>query len=392
MKTNKLMKKILFYTANGVGLGHLRRTSLIAQSIINLNPKIDIFFTTMCQKIFFLSEMKIPYIKLNHLTDELLKNKRQFDKTKTFNEKVFLEIVGRYRPEMIIIDVHLFGFSFPKIVLSPAFKDITKVLIFRKGDKESFCRILRENKEIIDKFKKIILPHSLIELKETLPRKIFNKITKDRRFVITGSIFRELNQKRIKRCRSKYNISDEDFLITVTLGGGGEFIKGKCETPANIIFSFVKNYKKIKKIIPNVRVIINIGPLFYHNKKLEAIKKQYNIKVLSYEKNLLELMHLSKLVISPASYNTCNEIIEAKTPAILIPLLRDNNEQLERALYLEKKGIINILYNNSDDQFIDLITDCRKNLDKMKNNFRKFSDWKQGNNKAAKEILKTLDE
>lgn len=388
------MKKILFYTANGVGLGHLRRTSLIAESIKNLDPNVDILFATMSKKVFFLDKLKIPYVKLKCLTDNLLKNKRQFDKVKLFNKKKFLEIIKKYKPDLIVLDVYLFGFSFPEIILSPSFDKITKVLILRKGDKKNFYQVIKENRKIINKFEKIILPHSLSELKETFSKKVFDDIIKDKKFIITGPILKKLNLEKIKKCRNRYNISNKDFLITLTLGGGGEFIKGRCETPTNIISNFIKNYKKLKKEIPETKVIINTGPLFKYSEKLKIIKNQSdrNIKIVSYEKDLLELIYLSKLVISPASYNICNEIIQTKTPAILTPLLRGNNEQFEKALYLEKKGIIKIFKNDYSSELLNLIISCKRDLEKMKLNFKKFSDWKQGNNKATKIILETLND
>lgn len=385
------MKKILFYTANGVGLGHLRRTSLIAQSIKRLTPDTEIFFATMCREVAFLKELGIPYLKLKHLTDNLLDNKREFAKAKASNERVFLELIRRYRPAIIVFDVHsdfyLFDFPFPKFILSSFFGQIIKILILRKGDKESLGRILKQGKEVIGQFRKIILPHSMSELRETLSQKTFQRVVGSKKFVISGPIFKKLDLNKIKRCRNKYNIPSCDFLITLTLGGGGKFEKGKCQAPDKIVKTFLAVFPSLNKKIPNLKAIIITGPYFQKiNHKIPS-----GIKIVKFEKNLLELMHLSKLVISPAGYNTCNEIIEAKTPAILTPLLRGNNEQFERAAYLEKKGIVKVFDNSSVDKLLNLIMDCQKNLDKMRKNFDGFSGWGYGNNKSAQEILKILE-
>jgi predicted glycosyltransferase len=384
------MKRILFYTANGVGLGHLRRASLVAQSIKQLSPDTEIFFATMCQKTAFLKELGIPYVKLKHLTDNLLENKREFAKAKVSNEKVFLELIRRYGPAIIVFDVHsdfyLFDFPFPKVILSPSFNQIIKILILRKGDKESLDRTLRQGKEIIGQFKKIILPHSTSELKATLPQRIFQEIIKNKKFVISGPIFKKLDLDKIKRCQRRYNISSSDFLITLTLGGGGKLEKGQCQAPNKIINDFLTIFPSLDKKITNLKAIIITGPYFQKiNRKMPL-----GVKVVKFERNLLELIHLSKLVISPAGYNTCNEIIEAKTPAILIPLLRGNNEQFERAVYLKKKGIIRVFDGGSINEFLNLIIDCQNNLDKIRKNFQKFDNWSYDNDKTANEILALL--
>ena len=73
----------------------------------------------------------------------------------------------------------------------------------------------------------------------------------------------------------------------------------------------------------------------------------WNRSIISWSQNLMELISISKLAIGPAGYNFCNEIMVVKTPAILIPLLRANKEQLERAKNLEKKGICALVNKNS---------------------------------------------
>jgi len=369
--------RILFYTANGVGLGHLRRTSSVAESIRKLDSKTNIIFAAMCKEIFFLNELKISYVKFKHLTDNLLKDRKRFIKAKLFNQKKFLEVVNKHKPDLITLDVYLFGFSFPEIILSSSFDDIIKVLIFRKNDEENFCKIIQENKKVLDKFQRIILPHSLIELKETLPRKEFDYINKNDKFIISGPIFKKIYRGKLSFCRRKYKISPKDFLILVTLGAGGKLKGGQCEPADKMISTFSDIRSSLMESIHNLKTIIIPGP--YSQKRGQK-----------FEKYLPELIKISDLVISTAGYNTCNEIIQAKTPAVLIPLMRGDKEQFEKADYLEKKGVVRVCKDISPENLLNSILYCKNNLSKMKNNFRKFSDWKQGNDKAAKEILNLL--
>jgi len=381
------MNKILFYTSNVVGLGHLRRTSLIAQSIKETDPKTDILFITLCKKAHFLNELNIPYVKLQHPTDNLLEIEEysKLKKTIESNKDKLIKTVSDFRPDIIVVDVFLFGFSFPYGILLQKFNKISKILILRIGDGKSLYRILQKNKEIINKFSKIVLPHSSEELRNILPKTVYDSLIRDKKFSITGPIVEKINQDNIKKCRRKYNISKNDFLITITLGGGGELINGRCESPLNIVKNFIKIYEELKNLIPNIKVILCTGPLFQHNNKIKRIKNK--IKVVNFEKHLLELIHLSSLVIASAGYNISNEIIRAGTPAILIPLSRNSVEQFERASYLEKKGVVKICYGNSLSNLKNLVISCKKDLGEMHSNITKFPDLGCGKEKAASLIL-----
>ena len=157
---------------------------------------------------------------------------------------------------------------------------------------------------------------------------------------------------------------------------------GKCESPKKILNNFLSVYSKLKQKIPNLKVVISTGPYYDNN-----IANINGIKVINFEKNFLELIHLSKLIISPAGYNTCQEILEAKTPALLIPLWRKNKEQFERALYLKKKNIVRVWQGENKDSFLKSILNLYMDLNKVKDNFKKLPKIESCNKKVAKIIL-----
>lgn len=418
-------KKILFYTANGVGLGHLRRTSLIAESIKEIEPNAKIFFVTMCPRVVFLDALEISYKKISPITDKMLveENYQEFKKAKTRNELVLKKAIQEFKPSVIVADIHCFvNFSFPQSILLPEFTRIKKILIFRKGDKTSFVKLLKNYQSkkgyqdsIIEKFDskalnqvlpmrlfvgldklnlfdKIILPHTEKKLKKVLPKSVLKKTKRDSKFVFAGPIFRKINKKEIKACREKHNIAEKDFLVTCILGGGGELVYGKCESVVGLAISLLKNIEKILKIKANIKVIIVTGPLFKYTKILAefpSVKKKI-VRIVQYEESLLELMRLSKLIITPVGYNAGNEIIEARTPALLYPLVRgDQEEQQERARQFELLGIAKVLRSPQPDKLARVIKECIREREKMQKQFEKLPKPKSGNKKAARKILLT---
>ena len=113
-------KRILFYTANGVGLGHIRRTSLIAQSIRQIEPKTQIKFITMCTKPVFLEELGFDYELLQPITDQLLKPEKyeDFKRAKLANEDKLRMALDKFKPHTAVVDIHCFSnFTYPQSLL-----------------------------------------------------------------------------------------------------------------------------------------------------------------------------------------------------------------------------------------------------------------------------------
>jgi len=384
------MKRILFYTANGVGLGHLRRTYLIAEKLHSKNIKIVLITPARFPQVF--GKFFHHLVRLIPLSDELLKNPSGIFDARLANGRRFSRALKQFKPDLIVADFHLTSpFTFYAFSSAVDYIPTKSIFIWRLADINSFRRDLKNEVARLNYFQKILLPHSQRELKDLLPSSLLRQIESNSKFQICGPIFRKLDRNKMTNCRRKYKISPRDFLITVTVGGGGRLTQGltqgRCEEPDKVVKNLFVIYPRLVKAIPNLKVIIITGPLFKNFKR----KSLPRLKIIRFENNLPELMKLSKLVISTAGYNTCNELIHTKTPAILTPLWRGGREQFEKVLYLEKKGIIKVFNSDSSLNFFNLIIDCIKNLDKMKINFRKFSNQKQGNNKAAKIISNLLE-
>lgn len=387
------MSKILFYTANGVGLGHIRRSSLIAKSILEVDKNSEVFFVSMCKDASFLDELNIPYSKLTPVSDKIIKNYDENKRCKKINEKKIVEIINDFKPNKIVLDIHVFAnFSFPDSVSLEEYRSIEKILIYRMTNKESFVSNFDKFNDKFSTFNKIIIPHSREEIRRVLSHADYQKLSKNDIVSFSGPIFRKLDRSVLPGLKKSYNLNTESFNITVALGGGGELIEGKCETPAGIILKFLNNYDNLNKLCPNVNIIVVTGPLFKHKKIVNIITRKYcrNVKLVKYEKNLMELFSLSDFVVSPIGYNAGNEIIEAKTPALLVPLLRgenNGNEQMERAKYLEKFGFVKVYNSEEGDDFDKKFMECITDMDKMKKSFDNFSYKESGNNKSAEKIL-----
>jgi len=372
------MKRVLFYTANGVGLGHLRRNQLIAEEL--RKRKIEIVLTTSSLSPQILGRFFDHLVKLEPFTEKLDDDELAYLKARTKNEKRLLAAVKKFKPDLIVGDFHLnrhrFIFYPLKSVLDKY--PIKAVFIWRL---DSLKKLLTDIKKLGDKlkyFNKVILPHSPMELSCFKPQYGFEVI---------GPIFKKINRSKLSDCRRKHNISPNDFVLTVTFGAGGK-LKGYCGSPAEAVKNFINIYPKLKENITSLKTILIAGPYLRKYPK----KRISGLKIIGFEKDLPELIRLSNLVVSSAGYNTGNEIIAAKTPAVLVPLKRSGNEQVKRAEFFEKLGVAETAKSFSSKELFKKILSCRSRLKEMKNNFKNFSDWGYGNKKAAEIILKELNE
>jgi len=380
--------RILFYAANGIGLGHLRRTSLVAQEIRKKERNVKIGLATSSSQPKAFGSFYDNLFKLIPFSDKLEKSQSGFSSAKFENGKKFLKAVKKFKPGLIVADFHIFSRSFPFYPVKYALDNhpTKSAYIWRfKNFRNSFVDLRTESYKF-SYFDKIIIAHAKKELKDLSPVSFLKKIENDSRFEISGPILKEIDLKEEEICKKKYKVSDKDFLITLTLGGGGGLKENNFESPDKILNNFLKIFPVLKKEIPNLKSVITLGPYLSSFKK----KNLPGVKFIKFEKNILGLMKNSKMVISPTGYNTSNDLIESKTPSILIPLKREGDEQLERAKYLKNQGICRIIEEVSPDKLLQAILESKECLSQMKKGFKNFSEWRGGNEKAARIILDLL--
>src|SRR3989339_67286 len=215
------MKRILFYTSNGVGLGHLRRTQLIAEEL--KRKKVEVALATSCLSPQKLGKFYDHLVKLNPFTTELCKDEKLYLKALSQNSEKLLKAVNKFKPNLIISDFYLSRRNFTFLALEKVFNSflVKNIFVWRVDSFKNFPIIVKELEDRIKRFDKIILPHSPMELTELLPAPFLKKISADKRFEISGPIFQKLDKNELSRLRKKYGLSSNDFVITVTLGAGG---------------------------------------------------------------------------------------------------------------------------------------------------------------------------
>jgi len=248
------MKKILFYTANGIGLGHLRRTQLIAEEL-----KKEIVLATSSLSPQKLGKFFDQLVKLEPFTDELDRNESKYLKARLENKNRLLKAVKKFKPNIIVSDFYLGDHKYIFYPLENALNNFSgrNIFIWRLSFNNPLLE-LRRNAHKLSHFNKIVIPHSKEEISFfSLP--FLETIENDNRFEIVGPIFKKMDKKLFPFLKKKYKISPDDFILTIALGAGGGNLKG-CQSPNGIIKIFLKIYPELTKRIPNLKVILTLIP------------------------------------------------------------------------------------------------------------------------------------
>lgn len=345
--------KILFHAINGVGLGHVIRTSRIADALLKLNLNVDVVFATNTKYSSFLKNKYKTY-QLNKDTRDVVDGKYSYSEYLHHNTLEIKEILAREKPNAILFDCELNK----ELLLYCKNESIKTIFVLRNSTPERFSDI----RNIMPIFDSIIIPHSSKNVPED-QRNFLKNCSAN----FTGPIIDTYSPVK--------NIARRNILIS--LGSGADIPQNKPLFSA--VDSFLRYLNKNQPQIDNQKIQVEIvtGPFFNSNLDLSGFQVHSTTDCLARE------MYRAKVVISGAGYNTVNEIISTKTPAILIPLSRKWDNQYQRAEHYEKQGCIKVA---SEDLWIS-VSHILNNWKEYHNN---FPNIESGNIKAAEIVYGLL--
>jgi len=343
----------MFYAVNGIGIGHIARCLTIADQIRLINPLVNIEFATDSNNLDIITKTRYPATTIG------LKDKKKFQ-----------EHIEKINPDIIVYDNHA-----PEDFTQIARKsEIKNILILRKYNNKLMQEFF--DKELNLQFDKILFPHTVEELEyNKTPAQILQNILNAHNISFSGQITKKEDITQIKQqaLKEKYNIKN-NFVITVIAGGGGH------PTSTNKFLNLVKNtHKIIKDKIKNLKIIVLIGPLYKdHFEETGIITERF-------EKKLKTLVFISDITICQSGYNTVNEIVSAKKPAIFVPVKVINENQEERLWMIKKYNLGKILIKQTPEELAELIIN-NKWINNCTKNLKKFN-IEDGNLRAARQIL-----
>lgn len=347
--------RFLFNAHNRRGLGHLMRGLNIAREIRKLNAHADILFYTrnesageFCGKQFGI-----------------------FIETDLEHNRHWGSVIEQFNPSVVIYDTLL-----PKEAADTPPCSGRTAYIMRKCKPDRQQQIF--DHPFLESVDLVLIPHDKAEFGYDLPGKLINKA----HFV--GPIVRHAEHHAQQSLREKYRIQSGEFLLTSTVGGGG--FEDKARAFFNVVFAMHKN---LQGQIPKLRHLLIKGPNF-----TDPLPQQDGIEIIDSEPEMVNLLAISDLVIAEGGYNTVNEIRIAKTPAIFLPSDRNYDDQSERVLELEQRGLAYVFTNADAASLSALVIKLSSDsalLDELRQNYQ--SDTvPTGNRIAAQKLVEIAEQ
>jgi len=345
--------KLLIHAINGIGLGHVIRTSRIARAIQELYPESEIIFVTNTKYSEYL-KIRFKTYALKKDTREVIEGRYTYQEYLNYNTRSISKIISHERPDIMLFDcelnAELLGFCKNNA--------IHLVYVLRITTAERFHDI----KHHLALFDSLIVPHERSEF-PLEQRDYLSKLSAQ----FTGPII-DLNDY--------FNFDRKDDIL-ITFGSGSPIPENQPLFSA--VDTFLEFLRKNNSMINNKSIGIKIitGPFYEGNCNLNGFS------ISATTDHLMKDMLSARVVISGAGYNTINEIVQSKTPAIVIPLIRKWDDQFKRAKQLEKHGCIRV----ADHELLGHLSEILTNWSDYHN---QFPDINAGNQKAAQALMKTF--
>ena len=368
---------ILMYSHDTYGLGHIRRTMAIANHLRDRNTNIMILTgSPIAGRFSFPSQVdfvRIPgMIKKTNDEYKSLSIRIDEEQAMSIRTNIILATAQTFNPDLFIVDKEPLGLKrevLPTLKWLKTSQPNTRIILG--------LRDILDDPEIIKKdwLDKNIYSH-LAELYDEIwiygDQDIYNPVDlynipsiMHNRVMFTGYIPRAQRCRNIReKIRKRFRIMQEDKLILVTTGGGGD--------GSEVLEHYIAMHDYYPTSLPFKSIMIS-GP-FMPKKKRESIKKRakrHGIKTLPFHPRMEELIQAADMVISMGGYNTVCEVLTQQTPALLIPRETPRKEQLIRAKCLKSQNLVDyIAWNEVTPQLLkekifSVLTNTKEYLDSM---------------------------
>ena len=337
--------RILIYSHDTFGLGHLRRSRAIANALVAEWPDASVVILSGSPVIGnFEFGSGVDYVRVPGVTKlpdgnyTSLNLNLSLDDAVGLREALILQTAESFRPDLLIVDKEPTGF---RGEILPALEhlrhegcrlilgirdvmDEPALLVpewERKGASEALVRYYDEI--WVYGLEEVYRPLAALDL----PAEIEPRIT------YTGYLRRGLPKEP---ALTRYPKLMQRPFILVTTGGGGD--------GDDLIDWVISAYETDPTL--EVPAVFVFGPFINRARRrafVERIARHPNLEALPFDTKIELLMKKAAAVVAMGGYNTFCEILSLDKRALVVPRTRPRREQLIRALEADRLGLLRML-------------------------------------------------
>ncbi|MBM3548798.1 MAG: hypothetical protein FJX54_17790 [Alphaproteobacteria bacterium] len=342
MAARRANRRILIYSHDTLGLGHLRRCRAIAHALVERNSDVSVMILSgspIIGSFDFRSRVdfvRVPgVIKLRNGEYTSLNLHIDIEETLALRASIIRHTADIFDPDLFLVDKEPLG-------LRGEVKDTLTMLKARGTPLVLGLRdVLDEPNLLVPEWeRKNVLPavrdlydaiwvYGLPELHDplsgiTLPQSVHRKVS------YTGYLRRNVPQLQPAVIR-RLALDKEPYLL-VTSGGGGD---------GEALTDWVLRAYEADKDLP-WRALIVTGPFMQPEFQAEFLRraaKLPKVEAITFDAHMETLMANAAGVIAMGGYNTLCEVLSFDKPALIVPRTKPRLEQFIRAKRFQEVGL-----------------------------------------------------
>jgi len=342
--------RVLHYSHDSYGLGHLRRTLTIAAGLHASRPDVtQLIVSGAADTLGWTLPPGVDWVKLPSAIKVGAGEYRaraldcDFGELRDLRAELLLAAARSFRPHVAVIDhvpAGLEGEALPALsylhsVGTPLVLGLRDVvddpaLVRRSWRRQGLYRLLDE---LYDR----ILVYGAPELHEVATEYGFSPRARAKtRYV--GFLGAPRPQAR-EVVRSRLRLSTGRFVL-VTAGGGGDGFP--------LLRTMVDALRTEGAATRDFDVLLVAGPLMPERDRAELERMlpsgDARVRLVASLPELHDVLAAADAVVSMGGYNTTREILTYRRPAVVVPRVWPRLEQLVRAQGLARLGLVNVLH------------------------------------------------
>jgi predicted glycosyltransferase len=334
--------RILIYSHDTFGLGHLRRSRAIANALVHANPDASVVIISGSPIIGSfdfgngVDFVRVPgVVKLPDGDYTSLNLNLGLDEAVALRQSIIASTAATLDPDLIIVDKEPTGFRGEIIptLRSAKARGARLVLGIRDVMDEPALLVPEwERKgaaEALTEFYDDIWIYGLPEVYRPLEALGLPKAVEDR-IVYTGYLRRELpDAPQLPR----YPKITRGPFVLVTTGGGGD---------GHDLLDWVISAYEADASIPLPALVV-FGPFIPQEMRrrfLDRISRLDKVDAISFDAKIEHLMQKATAIVAMGGYNTFCEILSLDKPALIVPRRSPRLEQAIRAQCAERLGLV----------------------------------------------------
>ncbi len=340
--------RVLIYSHDTFGLGHLRRSRAIANALVPERPGVSVVIISGSPVIgSFEFGQGVDYVRIPGVTKQPDGDYRSLnlnvpiEDAVRLREALILQTAETFRPDIFIVDKEPAGFRGEVVPALERLRALGCRIVLGVRDVLDEPTLLvpewerKGATEILGRFYDEIWVYGLPEVYRpmaalSLPSRLARRTT------YTGYLRREVPKASSLTYHPK--ITRQPFIL-VTTGGGGD--------GEDVIDWVISAYEADDRI--ELPALIVFGPFINRDHRrgfLERIARHPKLDAISFDTKLELLMRKAAGVVAMGGYNTFCEILSLDKRSLIVPRTRPRREQLIRAMEAERLGLVRALVEN----------------------------------------------